>query len=259
MRSSLTSGGTKRAGQVKGIARSLDSHIQSGTCIGYTFKNGNQSTILSVQSAIDGGGFDFWYLTIQIDMERGTFLEDTSIVPPKVMEWLPIRYGGGIERQFTFKHANMGTRERYIVEVLHPLILATLFTHIPAVLDCKGYCAVEYLSPVPLGVYEWWQPFLCVVCGKTYLCGCFQDAVEKHAYLSATCQMGKKAIRYKTFLEQRQKLDTGLRFVIFAQGHLQVCSTVLRCMEAKSRSDTVLTYRKYLLKRVFRNAMQRMK
>ena len=164
----------------EGIAKSLDSHVQSGTCIGYTFRNGNQSNILSVQSAIDGGGFDFWYFTIQIDMQNGTILEETSVLPPKVMKWLPIRYGGGIERRFKFKHKKMKTRERYVVEILNPLVPATLFTHVPAILKCKEYCAVEHLSPVPLGVYEWWQPFICVLCGKIYFCECFQDAVEKH-------------------------------------------------------------------------------
>ena len=189
----------------EGIAKPLDSHVQSGTCIGYTFKNGNQSNILSVQSAIDDGGFDFWYLTIQIDMKRGTILEETSILPPKVMEWLPICYGGGIERQFKFKHANMKTRERYVVEVLHPLVPATLFTHVPAVLDCKGYCAVEYLSPVPLGVYEWWQPFLCVVCGKTYFCGCFQDAVEKRALSVSNLPNGQRGDHVQNFLRTTAK------------------------------------------------------
>ena len=121
----------------EGIAKSLDSHVPLGTCIGYTFSNGNQSNILTVQSAIDDGGFDFWYLTIQIDMQPGTILEETSVLPPKVMEWIPIRYAGGIEKQFKFKHTEMKTRERYIIELLHPLVPATLFTHVPAILNCK--------------------------------------------------------------------------------------------------------------------------
>ena len=182
------------------MAKSLDSYIQSGACIGYKFKNGNQSSILSVKSVIDSGGFDFWYLTIQIDMQRGTILDETSILPPKVMKWLPISYGGGIKRQFKFKHTKMKTRERYIVEVLHPLVPATLFTHVPAIFNCKEYCAVEHLSPVPLGVYEWWQPFVCVICSKTYFCGCFRNAVEKYTLSVSNLPKNQKGTHVKNFL-----------------------------------------------------------
>ena len=189
----------------EGIAKSLDSHVQMGTCIGYTFRNGNQSNILTVQSAIDSGGFDFWYLTIQIDMQHGTILEETSVLAPKFMEWIPIRYGGGIERQFKFKHTKIKTRERYIIELLHPLVPSTLFTHVPAVLNCKGYCAVKHLSPVPLGVYEWWQPFLCVLCGKTYFCQCFQDAIEKHTLYVSNLPKSQKGTLAHNFLNTTAK------------------------------------------------------
>ena len=189
----------------EGIAKSLDSHVQLGTCIGYTFSNGNQSNILTVKSAIDGGGFDFWYLTIQIDMQHGTILEETSVLPPKVMEWIPIRYGGGIERQFNFKHTKMKTRERYIIKLLHPLVPATLFTHVPAILNCKGYCADKHLSPVPLGVYEWCQPFLCVLCGKTYFCQCFQDAIEKHTLYVSNLPKSQKGTLVHNFLSTTAK------------------------------------------------------
>lgn len=184
----------------KGIARSLNPHVQSGTCLGYKFNNGNQSNIHSVKSVIDGGGFDFWYLTIQIDMQRGTILDETSISPPKVMRWLPISYGGGIERQFKFKHTEMKTRERYFVEVLHLLVPSTLFTHVPANFNCNGCCAIKHLSPVPLGVYEWWQPFVCVLCGKTYFCGCFQEAIKKYTLSVSILPKNKKGTHVQNFL-----------------------------------------------------------
>ena len=184
----------------EGIAKSLDTHVQSGTCIGYTFRNGNQSKILTVQSVIDNGGFDFWYLAIQVDMQPGIILEETSVLPPKVMEWIPVRYGGGIERQFTFKHTKMKTRERYIIQLLHPLVPATLFNHVPASLNCKEYCAIQHLSPVPLGVYEWWQPFLCLLCGKTYFCQCFQDAIEKHDQNIRNLPSSQKGTLVRNFL-----------------------------------------------------------
>ena len=70
------------------MARSLDAIVESGECIGYAFKNGGQSKILSVQSAIDRGGFDFWYLTVQVDMRPGIILNDEDVLPPQVMKWL---------------------------------------------------------------------------------------------------------------------------------------------------------------------------
>ncbi len=121
------------------------------------------------------------------------------------MKWLPISYGGGIERQIKFKHTKMKTRERYVVEVLHPLVPATLFTHITAILNCKGNCAVRHLSPVPLGVYEWWQPFICVVCGKTYFCGCFQEAVEKYTLSVSNLPKNKKGTHVQNFLRSAAK------------------------------------------------------
>ena len=148
-------------------------------CIGYKFKEGNQSDILSIKSALDSQGFDFWYLTIQMDMQLGIIFKESSILIPKIMEWLPISYGFGDIRQFQFKHINMKTRERYIIKILHPLVPSVLFNQIPSKFECKKYCENKYLSPVPLGIYEWWQPFLCIICEKKYFCSCFKNAIVK--------------------------------------------------------------------------------
>ena len=195
---------------IEGITDSLSRHLQSGNCIGYKFKDGGQSRIDSMQSAIEAGGFDFWYLTVQIDMRPGVILGQDSIEPPTIMTWIPIGYGGGIKQRIKFSHKTMKTRERYVIQILNPQVPGYLFAPFvyqkPNVNDyntfkgCRETCEVEHLSPSSLGVYEWWQTFTCVVCGKIYLCECFRTAVEQHALSVNPLPASQKGTMIRNFL-----------------------------------------------------------
>ena len=227
----------------EGIAASLDPHVQSGRCLSYTFKDATRSDTLSVKSAIANGGFGLWYLTIRIDMLTGTTIEETSIMQPTVMKWLPLRYSG-IEKRFKLKHKQMKTRERYDVTILHPVIPASLFAHIPGTLSPDECCVAERLSPTPLGVYQWWQPFHCLVCGNTYFCDCFQDAIEKHTVSVNTLPHNQKGDLAHRFLKTTANPQYRLILAIFCTG---ASSTLFYCAPMYG-SEIMVRYGAYIKK-----------
>lgn len=164
-----------------GISQSLDQLVANGTCSRYGFKNGSQSRVLSLKEAAGDSGFDFWYLDIQIDFPLKTKISESDLRRPVGMRWLPIDYGGGVKRTFTFKHVTMKTRERCEIQILHPKVPAKFFRstlrHFP--MECP--CNKHNLMPIQAGVWEWRQAFGCVICGRTFLCECFRTAMQKAA------------------------------------------------------------------------------
>jgi hypothetical protein len=167
---------------------------------GYGFKHGNQSRIVSLQEAVEHKGFDFWYLDIQVDLQPGVLLLEKDVLPPSVMQWLPIDYGSGVEKAFKFKHIQMKTRERYEIQLLHPLVPATVLRRARKAFDDVCLCSSQHLLPIPVGVWEWRQPFGCVLCGQRYFCDCFrtdgQDA--RNADLAATSASTNGPVRYRS-------------------------------------------------------------
>lgn len=164
-----------------GISQNLEQLVAAGTCLRYGFMNGSQSRILSVNEAAERDGFDFWYLGIQIDFLPGTETSEREVNRPFCMEWMPIDYGSGVRRTFQFKRITMKTRERYEIQILHPRIPAKLFRTALQHFPKKCLCSAQHLMPIPVGVWEWRQPFGCVICGRSFLCECFRAAVQKAA------------------------------------------------------------------------------
>ncbi len=162
---------------IYGLARKLEKHVASGICIKYKLRCGNQGDIISLRSAVERGGFDFWYLTVQVDTQPGTYLSEVNVAEPTVMEWLPIGYGGGIKRGIRVRHKTLKTCERHEIEIFHLHIPGYLFVPALDQLGCNCKCDPKHLVPVPLGVWEWWQQFACVVCGTEYFCECFRAAI----------------------------------------------------------------------------------
>ena len=174
-----------------GITESLKDHIASNQCTGLKFRSTETSNphILSVQQAIDHSpwhpfyeeddgtlGFEFWYLVVQIDMKPGISFDADAFVSPTTLLWLPVPPLG----QFHFRYKHTKARERHIIQIEHPVVPSDLFRHVRASIDCNGECEPHHLSPVPLGVWEWWQTFVCIVCGQTYLCECFRGATTRY-------------------------------------------------------------------------------
>jgi hypothetical protein len=164
-----------------GISRNLDQLVAAGICLRYGFKNGGQSNVFSLKEAVKHNGFDFWYLDIQIDYPIGTTISEHDVCRPVGIQWLSIDYGDGVQKAFKFKHFTMKTRERYEIEILHPQIPAALLKSVLQRFPKKCPCCNEHLMPIPAGVWEWRQPFGCVICGKRFLCECFRTAVQKAA------------------------------------------------------------------------------
>jgi hypothetical protein len=162
-----------------GISKQLEKLVGAGVCLRYGFKCGNQSRIVSLQEAIEHNGFNFWYLDIQVDLQPGVLLSEKDVLPPSVMQWLPIGYGNGVQRTFKFKHVQMKTRERYEIQLLHPLVPATVLRRARKAFDDVCLCSPQHLFPIPVGVWEWRQPFGCVLCGQRYFCDCFRTALNK--------------------------------------------------------------------------------
>lgn len=162
-----------------GISQNLEQLVAAGTCLRYGFKNGNQSRIVSLKEAVEHNGFDFWYLDIQIDLHPGIILSEREVMHPSVIQWLPIDYGSGVWKTFKFKHILMKTRERYELQILHPLVPATMLETVLQQFERECPCSSQHLVPIPTEVWEWRQPFGCVLCGKRYFCDCFRTAIDK--------------------------------------------------------------------------------
>jgi hypothetical protein len=161
------------------ISQKLEQLVAAGTCLRYGFKNGAQSRIFSLKEAAEHDGFDFWYFDIQIDLRPGIILSQREVLQPSVMIWLPIDYGSGVLRTIKFKHITMKTRERYQIQILHPRVPSKVLQAVLEHFDKDCPCSSQHLRPVPMEVYEWRQPFGCVLCGKRYFCDCFRSAIEK--------------------------------------------------------------------------------
>ncbi|MGC1781467.1 MAG: hypothetical protein WA708_03010 [Acidobacteriaceae bacterium] len=180
----LTRGGVKLHNAVRtaiqtGISQQLDQLVAAGTCLRYGFKNGNQSRVVSLQGAVERNGFDFWYLDLQVDLRPGIMLSEREVMPPSVMQWLPIDYGGGIQKTFKFKHITMKTRERYEIQLLHPQVPAKVLKAVLQQFGKNCACSSQHLVPFPTPVWEWQQAFGCVLCGTRYFCECFRTAISK--------------------------------------------------------------------------------
>jgi hypothetical protein len=161
------------------ISQNLEQLVAAGTCLRYSVRNGNQSKITSLKEAVEQNGFDFWYLDIQIDLHPGIILSEREIMPPSVMQWLPVDYGSGVQKTFMFKHFQMKTRERYNVQILHPRAPARVLETAWQLFERECTCSSQHLVPFPVEVWEWRQPFGCVLCGNKYLCECFRSAIGK--------------------------------------------------------------------------------
>jgi hypothetical protein len=164
---------------ITGMSRQLDELATTGTCLGYAFKNGNQSRIVSLREATAEDGFDFWYLDLQIDLVPGSLLSEKQISKPNVMRWIPIDYGSGVRKAFKFKHTKMKTRERYEIQIVHPHVPATLLKAVLQQFKKNCPCSPQHLTPISAGVWEWRQAFGCVLCGEQYFCDCFRTAIVK--------------------------------------------------------------------------------
>jgi hypothetical protein len=209
------------------IAQQLERLIVAGSCLQYEFKNGGQSRIESLKQAIECGGFDFWYLDVQVDLHPGTVLSEQDVAQPSAMQWLPINYGGGVRRTFQFKRITMNTRERYVIKILHPLVPVPI---IKAVLDqFKGECPCnsQHLVPTHAGAWEWQQTFGCLLCGKQYFCDCFRTAIAKfnESEEQQCCDDGD--------LDQEQYLTDDKSPIGYREGICHLCtgtpSTLIYC------------------------------
>ena len=200
-----------------GISQSLDQLVANGTCSRYGFKNGSQSRVLSLREAAGDSGFDFWYLDIQIDFPLKTKISESDLRRPVGMRWLPIDYGGGVKRTFTFKHVTMKTRERCEIQILHPKVPAKFFRstlrHFP--MECP--CNKHNLMPIQAGVWEWRQAFGCVICGRTFLCECFRTAMQKAA------EAEKQQISDDATQQDREDLDKFIDKEYSAQYRPELC------------------------------------
>jgi len=163
---------------------------------------------VSLEEAVEHKGFDFWYLDIQVDLQPGVLLSEKDVLSPSVMQWLPIDYGSGVQRTFKFKHVQMKTRERYEIQILHPLVPATVLERARKAFDDVCRCSPQHLLPVPVGVWEWRQPFGCVLCGQRYFCDCFRSAmtksqdshgqVDRNVDIAATSGSTDDSVRYRS-------------------------------------------------------------
>ena len=141
-------------------------------------ENGSPSTH-SLKEAIDSGGYPFWYVKVQIDLVPGVKISETDLNACDCIRLDSVRYGDG-SKTIKFKHKEMKTRERYLVELIHPVILASTLKKIRKGGGEKCNCDNSLLRPVKHGVWEWLQQFGCINCGSRYICDCFRPAVEKH-------------------------------------------------------------------------------
>ena len=159
------------------ISASLKQQFGQEQLIGYKFQPSYTFDIHSIRAAIDKGGFDLRYLTIQIDLQLGMVIEENDIEYPSVMRWLPVQ--DLKPQEFRFKHKRMKTRERFTIKLYHLQVPAEVFEPVLKRLACSSDCEPHLLSPEYIGVWNWWQSFACVVCGESYFCECFRVAIEK--------------------------------------------------------------------------------
>ena len=213
-----------------GISQNLEHLVSAGTCLRYGFKNGSQSRVLSLREAAEHHGFDFWYLDVQVDFLPRTEISEREVICPLGMEWLPIDYGSRVQKTFQFKRIPMKTRERYEIQILHPRIPAKLFRTALQHFPIKCPCSAQLLMPIPVGVWEWRQPFGCVICGRSFLCDCFRAAVQKAA------ESEKQKIDPDTDETDREELNRHIDSEYSAQYRPGIChlctgrpSTLLYC------------------------------
>jgi len=133
----------------------------------------------SLKEAIDLGGYSFWYVKLQIDLVPGVRISESDLSVCGCIRLDSVRYGG-VSKTTKFKHKEMKTRERYLVEFIHPVILPGALEKIRKGIGEKCHCDNSLLHPVRHRVWEWPQQFGCINCGIRYICDCFRPAVEKH-------------------------------------------------------------------------------
>lgn len=159
----------------KSVARSFDDGQLMNVKV---TENGSPSTH-SLKEAIDSGGYPFWYVKTQIDLIPGVRISESDLNVCGCIRLDSVRYGDG-SKTIKFRHKEMKTRERYLAELIHPVILAGALEKIRKEIGEKCNCDDSLLRPVKHGVWEWLQQFGCINCGSRYICDCFRPAVEKH-------------------------------------------------------------------------------
>lgn len=157
-------------------------------------ENGSPSTH-SLKEAIDSGGYPFWYVKVQIDLAPGIKIGKSDLNVCGCVRLDRVRYGDG-SKTIKVKHKEMKTRERYLVELIHPVILAGALEEIRKEIGEKCSCDDSLLRPVKHGVWEWLQQFGCINCGSLYICDCFRPAVEKHLEVAKQQQASYSSSRW---------------------------------------------------------------
>lgn len=161
------------------IGKSVANSFYDGQLLNVKVTENGSSSMHSLKEAIDSGGYPFWYVKVQIDLAPGANISEPNLKACGCIRLDSVRYVNG-PKAIKFKHKGMKTRERYLVELINPVILANTLEKIRKELGDGCNCDDSLLRPVKHGVWEWLQQFGCIKCGSRYICDCFRPAVEKH-------------------------------------------------------------------------------
>ena len=132
----------------------------------------------SIKEITDNKGYLFKNFKMKIETPPDFFISENDISPPTSLKWLPIE---GYESYiFKLRHVSLKTRNRYFINIYNLFIPLSLFRFVSERLPSHCSCPHEFLSPIQTGEWTWWVEFICKLCGTTYFCECFREAIDKY-------------------------------------------------------------------------------
>lgn len=161
------------------ISKSVASSLYDGQLMAVKVTENCAPSTHSLKEAIDSGGYPFWYVKVQIDLVPSANISESDLKACGCIRLDSVSYGNGL-KTIKFKHKVMKARERYLVELINPVISVSTLGRIRYELGEECNCADSLLRPVRHGVWEWLQQFGCINCGTRYICDCFRPAVDKY-------------------------------------------------------------------------------
>ncbi|MBI4238574.1 MAG: hypothetical protein HY696_09200 [Deltaproteobacteria bacterium] len=170
------------------IVASFRPFIESGSIIDVRAKSYPWIAWLSFKEIIAAGGYETHYLEFTIDTPRDVQITESDILPPTHLKWIPMIFGGGIERYFKFRKTEQKTKNKYEVQIYRPKIPGDLLKLVYDRHFGKCDCPPEILTSVPPKTWDWWICYGCKICGTRFFCECFRLALSKEKENAEKCE-----------------------------------------------------------------------
>lgn len=154
---------------------------------------------LSLTEYIENGFIEFYYPTFDLysKIEHTFDIEDVYL--PNFINLLSFNYGDGVTKKIKVKNHKLKTKNRVTIELLHLTVNQEILVKISNLLHTVNI----NLIPSKLNVWEWRQTFYNKISGESFLCKCFENAIniDGLSLSQQTHQHVKKALQNYSFKE----------------------------------------------------------